>query len=54
MDINWTNGTKSGNISGNFSIGFMNSTGWNKGDSGTVTFTATFLDGTRQVVATAP
>ena len=54
MDINWTNGTQSGNISGNFSIGYMNTTQWNKGASGTVTFTATFLDGTRQVVATAP
>lgn len=53
-NITWANSTDNETLSGNFSIGYINTTGWNKGASGTVTFTAEFTDGTKQIVASAP
>ena len=53
-ELRWTNGSSTGNETRTFEIGYINSTGWNKDVSGTVTFTAIFNDGTQQVVANVP
>ena len=52
--LRWTNGSEIGYDNSTFSIGYINTTGWDKDVSGTVTFTAIFNDGTQQVVANVP